>query len=48
MAKTFFKKLSKKGAAIKYQMDRGLSNAKFQNLFEFPNQLYDIIGIDLI
>ena len=36
MAKIFFKKLSKKGAAIKYQMDRGLSNAQISKSLGIP------------
>ena len=29
MAKQFTKKLTNKGAAIRYQMDRGMTNAQF-------------------
>ena len=36
MAKIFFKKLSKKGSAIKYQMDRGLSNAQISKSLGIP------------
>ena len=36
MVKSFIKKLSKKGAAIKYQMDRGLSNAQISKSLGIP------------
>ena len=36
MAKIFFKKLSKKGSAIKYQMDRGLYNAQISKSLGIP------------
>ena len=36
MAKTFFRNLSKKGAAIKYQMERGLSNAQISKSLGIP------------
>ena len=34
--KFFIKKLSKKGAAIKYQIDKGLSNAQISKSFGIP------------
>ena len=36
MAKPFIKKLSKKGAAIRYQMERGLSNAQISKSLGIP------------
>ena len=36
MAKIFFKRLSKKGSAIKYQMDRGLTNAQISKSLGIP------------
>ena len=36
MAKTFIRNLSKKGAAIKYQMERGLSNAQISKSLGIP------------
>ena len=44
MAKIFFKRLSKKGSAIKYQTDRGLINAQISKTLGIPNQQSDIIG----
>ena len=48
MAKTCMKKMTSKGAAIKFQIERGMSNVLFQNHFESQNQLSYIIGKDLI
>ena len=45
MAKEFTKKLTNKGAAIRYQMDRGMTNAQIS---KFRNKLLDIIGKDQI
>ena len=36
MAKKFFKKLTRKGEAIKYQMERGLSNAQISKILDIP------------
>ena len=36
MVKTFIKNLSKKGATIKYQMERGLSNTKISKSLGMP------------
>ena len=36
MVKEFIKNLSKKGAAIKYQMERGLSNAQISRSLGIP------------
>ena len=36
MAKQFIKKLTKKGAAIKFQMDRGMSNSEISRSFGAP------------
>ena len=36
MVKKFFKKLTHKGEAIKYQMERGLSNAQISRTLGIP------------
>ena len=36
MVKKFFKKLTHKGEAIKYQMERGLSNAQISKTLDIP------------
>ena len=36
MVKKFFKKLTHKGEAIKYQMERGLSNAQISKTLGIP------------
>ena len=36
MAKKFLKKLTNKGEAIKYQMERGLSNAQISKTLGIP------------
>ena len=36
MAKKFLKRLTHKGEAIKYLMDRGLSNAQISKTFDIP------------
>ena len=46
MAKKILKKLTQKGEAIKFQMERGLSNAQIIKLLVSQNQLSDIIDID--
>ena len=36
MAKKFCKKLTKKGAAIRYQMDKGMTNAQISQTLGIP------------
>ena len=43
MAKKSLKNLSKKGAAIVYQMERGLSNAQISKSLGIPESQSDII-----
>ena len=44
MAKKFLKKLTHKGEAIKYQMERGLSNAQISKSLDIPESTIRYYG----